>query len=653
MRASASAVGPATPPDPGTFGALAQRLAGEDGPVAVLDDLDRWMGDEAGKSTLEQRLDVVVDRLGLDALEAAVLAAVALRDVSPQLGAALSGLGPPAPSGAATPRAVARLLSGPGVSVADILVSLEPAEALRASGAVRVIPGPEGTAPADRGLACADVIAGVLLGAGICDDGPLRRVEPSPLPFGRPEAIAAIAATLEQDAAGRPPLAVHGTDAPLAVAEAGGCGLVCVAAAEIGDPELVADARLIAALEQRTLVVDRLGAPAPAERVALADRLVRGVPGALLCLEGPDELIALEHVPALTVAVGLPDREERAAIWLAALGTVAPQRISAMHRLPLGRIADAARLARAAAGAAGRAEPDVTDVESGARAASTSSLGEVARAMAPDIGWEDLVLPDRAIGLLRSLVAFLRHRDLVLDEWGFGRRAGRAQGMIAMFAGESGTGKTLAARVLAAELGLELFRIDLATVVSKWLGETEKNLERVFAAAEGANAVLFFDEADAVFGRRSDVQDSHDRYANLQTSFLLQRIERHEGPVLLATNMRGNIDEAFLRRMDAVVEFPFPTAEHRRRLWELLIPDDAPCSEDVDLDFLSERFELAGGGIRNAALAGAVLAAEDGEEIGMGHLVRGVGMEYAKLGRLTLAADFDRYHDLVRTGKDR
>jgi hypothetical protein len=434
------------------------------------------------------------------------------------------------------------------------------------------------------------------------------------------------------------------------VAHAAGRGLLQVAAADLADGEPARDAVVAAALEERVLVVDRLGDVQPADRPLIPERLA-ALPGVVLCLAGADELVALEHAAVLAVAVALPRAQEREAMWSAALGGAAvPGNVSAAYRLSLQRIAEGAALAGAAASADGRRAIAPADVELAARAVSASSLGDLAVAMDGEIGWDDLVLPERPLTLLRSLAAFLRHRELVLDEWGFGRRAGRAQGLVAMFAGDSGTGKTLAARVLAAELGLELFRIDLATVVSKWLGETEKNLERVFAAAQGANAVLFFDEADAVFGRRSDVQDSHDRYANLQTAFLLQRMERHDGPVILATNMRGNIDDAFLRRMDAVVEFPFPLAEHRRQLWELLLPDRAPRDGDVDLDFLAERFELSGGGIRNAAIAAAVLAAEDGRAIAMEHLVRGVAMEYAKLGRLTLAADFERFHGLVRTG---
>lgn len=633
-----------------TLDAVVERLAAVADVPARLDELELHAGDGA-VATAQRRFAVAADRLGLDDLERAVLAAVALRELSPALGEALARLAAPAPGGAATPRAVGRLLAGPGVSAADVLAALGPGERLRRLGAVRLAAAPDATALADRPLVLADRLGALLLGAAVDDPsagGRLRRIEPPQLPFGRSAAVARLAGLLATEP--RPLVAAHGPDAALAVAHAAGRGLLRVGAAQLADGELARDAVVAATLERRLLVVDRLADVQPAERRLLTDRLA-ALPGAVLCLEGADELVVLEHVAVLAVAVALPPAAERAAIWSAALGGAdVPADVSTAYRLPLERIADGAALAGALAAADGRAEPGRADVELGARAVSSSSLGDLAVAMTGDIGWDDLVLPERPLTLLRSLAAFLRHRDLVLDEWGFGRRAGRAQGLVAMFAGDSGTGKTLAARVLAAELGLELFRIDLATVVSKWLGETEKNLERVFAAAQGANAVLFFDEADAVFGRRSDVQDSHDRYANLQTAFLLQRMERHDGPVILATNMRGNIDDAFLRRMDAVVEFPFPAAEHRRRLWQLLLPEQAPRDDDVELDFLAERFELSGGGIRNAAIAAAVLAARDGLAIGMQQLVRGVAMEYAKLGRLTLAADFERFHGLVRAG---
>ena len=267
----------------------------------------------------------------------------------------------------------------------------------------------------------------------------------------------------------------------------------------------------------------------------------------------------------------------------------------------------------------------------------------------PGFTWEDLVLPPRQLELLRSISAYLRHRDLVLSEWGYERAVARTQGLKVLFAGESGTGKTMAAQVLAHGLGLELFRIDLATIVSKYIGETEKNLDRIFTAAEGSNAVLFFDEADALFGKRSEVSDSHDRYANIEVAYLLQKMESYPGAVMLATNFRRNIDDAFLRRLDFVIDFPFPEPEDRVRIWRLLLPTTAPLAEDLDLEFLATQFKLSGGAIRNCSLAAAFLAAEDGGLITMEHLVRAVAIEYGKLGRLTLESDFERFHATIQT----
>ena len=216
-----------------------------------------------------------------------------------------------------------------------------------------------------------------------------------------------------------------------------------------------------------------------------------------------------------------------------------------------------------------------------------------------------------------------------------------------LFAGESGTGKTMAAQVLAGELGLEMFRVDLATIVSKYIGETEKNLQRIFTAADGSNAILFFDEADALFGKRSEVSDSHDRYANIEVAYLLQRMEEYPGAVILATNFRRNIDEAFTRRLDFVIDFAFPEAEDRHRIWRLVLPSAAPLAADIDVEFLANQFKLSGGAIRNCSLAAAFSAADEGSQIEMRHLVRAVAQEYGKQGRLTLEADFERFHALL------
>jgi SpoVK/Ycf46/Vps4 family AAA+-type ATPase len=258
-----------------------------------------------------------------------------------------------------------------------------------------------------------------------------------------------------------------------------------------------------------------------------------------------------------------------------------------------------------------------------------------------------LIIPEKARRALELITAFLRNRDQVVAEWGYGEAVGPGSGITVLFAGESGTGKTLAAQVVSTELGLDLFRIDLATVVSKFIGETEKHLDRIFRAAAGSNGVLLFDEADALFGKRSEVQDAHDRYANVEVAYLLQRIERYDGAVILTTNLSRNIDQAFLRRLDLLVEFPFPEIPDRVALWRRLLPAAAP-QDDIDVDFLAQRFKLSGGSIRNASLAAAVLAAGDGGRITMEHLARAIALEYDKLGRLTLEADFERLYSAVR-----
>jgi SpoVK/Ycf46/Vps4 family AAA+-type ATPase len=322
--------------------------------------------------------------------------------------------------------------------------------------------------------------------------------------------------------------------------------------------------------------------------------------------------------------------------------------VAGKFRLSIRQIADAAEVARVAAAARGAQAPASTDLDLGARRASSTRIGELATRLEPAYAWQDLVLPARQLEVLRSISSYLRHRDLVLSEWGYEQAVARDQGLKVLFAGESGTGKTMAGQVITHDLGLELFRIDLATVVSKYIGETEKNLDRIFRAATGSNAILFFDEADALFGKRSEVRDAHDRYANIEVAYLLQKMESYPGAVILATNFRQNMDDAFLRRLDFVIDFPFPEAGDRERIWRLLLPAPAPIEEDVDVAFLAAQFKLSGGGIRNASLAAAFLAAEDGGRIGMAHLVKGVALEYGKLGRLTLESDFERFHELIR-----
>ncbi|TLS43504.1 AAA family ATPase [Streptomyces montanus] len=258
-------------------------------------------------------------------------------------------------------------------------------------------------------------------------------------------------------------------------------------------------------------------------------------------------------------------------------------------------------------------------------------MDELGRRIEPEAGWDDLVLHERQTSVLREIVAHVRQRATVHQEWGFAATLRRGLGVTALFAGGSGTGKTLAAEVMAKELGLDLFVIDLSQVVSKYIGETEKNLRKVFDAAERGGALLLFDEADALFGKRSEVKDSHDRYANLEVSYLLMRMEAYRGLAILTTNMKKALDTAFMRRIRFVVDFPFPAEHERAEIWRRVLPPQAPV-KDIDPRLLAQ-LTVAGGSIRNIALSGAFLAAEEGDRLQMRHMLAAARTEYLKLER--------------------
>jgi SpoVK/Ycf46/Vps4 family AAA+-type ATPase len=243
--------------------------------------------------------------------------------------------------------------------------------------------------------------------------------------------------------------------------------------------------------------------------------------------------------------------------------------------------------------------------------------------------WSDIVLPEPQKQILREIAIQVKHRKKVYSDWGFASMGSRGLGIGALFTGESGTGKTMAAEVLANELQLDLYRIDLSQVVNKYIGETEKNLKRIFDAAEEGGSILLFDEADALFGKRSDVKDSHDRYSNIEVSYLLQRMEAYGGLAVLTSNMKSAIDKAFLRRIRFVIQFPYPDAVHRAEIWKRIFPANTPV-KDLDTEKLS-RLSVPGGNIRNIAINAAFMAADENQPIQMSHLSRAVRSEYSKL----------------------
>ncbi|HST57096.1 MAG TPA: ATP-binding protein [Longimicrobium sp.] len=379
-------------------------------------------------------------------------------------------------------------------------------------------------------------------------------------------------------------------------------------------------------------VEDGDGPEAQRAAVALAERV-----RAPLAVSAREPL-ATDTRPAVRIAVDRPPADEQRTLWRAALGEDAAalngalDGLTAQFHLGVREIAQAAAEARPGPG-----EELAARLWTACRAQARPRLDELAQHIPPAAGWDELVLPEAQARTLRDITAQVRQRARVYEEWGFARRGARGMGVSALFAGPSGTGKTLAAEVLAGALELDLYRIDLSQVVSKYIGETEKNLARVFDAAEEGGAVLLFDEADALFGKRSAVKDAHDRYANIEVSYLLQRMETYRGLAILTTNLKDSVDTAFLRRLRFVVTFPFPDAPQRADIWRRAFPPATPTA-GLDPDKLA-RLSVTGGNIRNIALGAAFLAAEEDGPVRMEHLLRAARAELAKLEKPVSAAE--------------
>jgi hypothetical protein len=369
---------------------------------------------------------------------------------------------------------------------------------------------------------------------------------------------------------------------------------------------------------------------------------------AILCTAGHNS--ALDEIEAVCIELPRPGFATRREQWRRSADATRLEltdeeldSLSGRFRLYPDEIAAAVRSAQSRACWRGERRPVARDLSAAARALSGRQIGALARKIDPKHTWADIVLPPETLEQLRAICVRVVHQHRVLDQWGFDSKLSTGKGITALFAGQSGVGKTMAAEVIGMELDIDLYKIDLSGVVSKYIGETEKNLDRIFTVAENANAILFFDEADALFGKRSEVKDSHDRYANIEISYLLQKMEMYDGVAILATNLRQNLDEAFLRRLAFVVHFPFPNQQDRKRIWESIWPAAVPLDSAVDFEFLANTFKLSGGNIKNIALAAAFLAAEADEPVAMRHLMTAVDREYMKMGKPLAPEAFGPY----------
>lgn len=390
-------------------------------------------------------------------------------------------------------------------------------------------------------------------------------------------------------------------------------------------------------------------------------RLVRALdsfPGSVFLSAGQlwEPGSALRNNTFISCAFPLPALSERKQLWKMCLENFENsiteadiEDLAARFKLSGGQIRDVISTAQGFAASRGRDKVVIAteDLYRACRNRSSLKLNSLARKINPKRKWKDIVLAAPVKEQLEEICAFVRHKETVYSEWGFDKKLSLGKGLNILFAGPSGTGKTLAAEIIAGEVGLDLYKIDISGTVSKYIGETEKNLKKIFGEAVIGNAILFFDEADALFGKRSEVNDSHDRYANIEVNYLLQQMEEHEGIIILASNYKRNLDDAFLRRLQFAVEFPIPDEASRKEIWTGMFPEKARLGEDVDFNFLS-KFKLTGGNIKNIALLSAVLAADGSGVIGMKEILRALKREFQKMGKICTPADFGTYYELVK-----
>ena len=618
---------------------------------------------------IELRLVTLAERLGLSPLEIGVVMLALSPEIDRRYGRLFGYLNDDASVRAPTVDLVFDLYCG---SLAERACARRVFEASRPLGAWRVVhlaPRSPGAALLDMVIELEPAVAGYLLGGDSIDEA-IRRAatvvdggaEPPVVDELTLADIEAAARLLSAESG--PVIHLLGSDLTdcrrvavfLAANASTGAELLSLDLTEVGDEGNAADltARAIrdCRLHQRGLALELGDGCGPL--AAALDGFAQAGSGLVRFIittsdEAPRRLET--QIAMHRVVVPVPAVPARRRLWQASLNGSAEgvdlTELADRFSLTGGQIATAAERAKAGAAARGAAAVDRSDLFASCRRQTGRSADKLVDRIESIHGWDDLVLPAAHKAQLRALENWVRYRPLVYDEWGFAKRIMLGRGLTVLFTGPSGTGKTMAAGILARHLGVEMYRVDLSTVVSKYIGETEKNLGSVFAAAESSNAMLFFDEADALFGKRSDVKDSHDRYANIEVSYLLQRTEAYDGVAILATNFGDNLDAAFSRRIQVTIEFPFPTIADRRRIWLALLADDVPMDADIDIGFLARQFPLTGGQIKNCALAAAFAAAADGGPVGMVHLVRAVAQELEKAKQPVGATTFGAFAPLL------